>query len=439
MTGWSLSSCFEPIIPATETAINSSKEFEAAVRTHDVKFSILAADTSEDLLVSIQDGVARIKVDNAGGAVEFTLSARSQDWQEFFARIPRPSFQSYWGILRVHGHEPGVRISGDIDAFSKSVSVWRIVLDIARDVIHGRQSCSTDSDVDETRSENDDDIVGKYVGIVTPSLGRTRIFYECAGHGPGQLLWLHTAGADSRQFHESMNEKSLQKRYTMYAFDMPGHGRSSPGSRQVPLGHANDEETYVEVIHQVIRKLQLKKPIVSGASMAGHVCLAVALRAQELCVGGVIPVEAAEYLPLIQPGYELSGHMNESIINPERVCGMVAPTTSKFRKQLIWWIYSSQAASVFQGDLKFYFRGWDGRGRLESIDTSRCPVYMLTGEYDYSCSPETSAGAAAKIPGAQFEKMDCMGHFPMIEDPKGFLVYLNRALDFIESSRGKAL
>jgi len=28
-----------------------------------------------------------------------------------------------------------------------------------------------------------------------------------------------------------------------------------------------------------------------------------------------------------------------------------------------------------------YFGGWDGRSRMSGIDTKKCPVYMLTGEY----------------------------------------------------------
>ncbi|CAL5872031.1 uncharacterized protein PFLUO_LOCUS6288 [Penicillium psychrofluorescens] len=433
MASWNLKLCFEQLIPAIETSLNGNKEFKVATLKHDVKFSILASDTNETLLVSIQSSAARIKFDRSTVA-EFALSARSQDWQKFFEQVPKAPYQSYWGILRVFGKESGVGISGDISAFSKSVGVWRIVLETAREIMHNQPVLAIDQNADDGSVE-EDSIVGKYIWLKISAFGQTKIFYECAGHGPKHILWLHTAGADSRQFHELMNNKSLQERYTMYAFDMPAHGRSSPGSKQVPQGYANSEEVYIEVIHEVIKKLHLMQPIVSGASMAGHICLAVALRAQEMGVGGVIPVEAAEYLPLVQPPYELGGHFNESIINPERVCGMTSPTSTKARKQLIWWIYSSQAARVFQGDLQFYFKGWDGRNRLEHIDTSRCPVYMLTGEYDYSCTPEVSAAAAAKIPGAQFEKMDCMGHFPMTEDPEQFLVYLNRALDFIEKSR----
>lgn len=286
----------------------------------------------------------------------------------------------------------------------------------------------------DDNENKEDSIVGRYIWIKIPELGRAKIFYETAGRGPKHILWLHTAGADSRQFHELMNNKGLQERYTMYAFDLPGHGRSYPGDQQVPHSYANNEQIYVETIHRVIQKLRLHQPILCGASMAGHVCLAAALRAKEMGIGGVIPVEAAEYLSLIRPPYELSGQLNESVINPERVCGMIAPTASEFRKRLIWWIYSSQAAGVFQGDLQFYFRGWDGRGRIQKIDTSVCPVYMLTGEYDYSCSPKVSEATAAAIPDARFEVMKGMGHFPMTEDPEGFMAYLNCALNFIEAS-----
>ncbi len=36
---------------------------------------------------------------------------------------------------------------------------------------------------------------------------------------------------------------------------------------------------------------------------------------------------------------------------------------------------------------------------LEAIDARRCPLYMLTGEYDYSASPRDTEAAAARIPG----------------------------------------
>jgi pimeloyl-ACP methyl ester carboxylesterase len=70
---------------------------------------------------------------------------------------------------------------------------------------------------------------------------------------------------------------------------------------------------------------------------------------------------------------------------------------------------------------------------MGQIDTMVCPVYMLTGEYDYSCSPAASKATADQIPGAIFEKMEGLGHFAATEDPTRFLPYLNKAFDHIQA------
>ena len=231
-----------------------------------------------------------------------------------------------------------------------------------------------------------------------------------------------------------MNNPQLQARLTMYAFDLPAHGRSSLGSQQCPEGYALDEESYLDVIGKMIKRLHLRNTIVCGASMAGHVCLAAAIRAAELDIHGSIPCEGCEHLPFTQAIYEIGG-ADASLLDPERVCGMCAPSSPEYFKRQIWWQYSSQGYGIFTGDLKFYFRGWDGRGRIGSIDTKACPVYMLTGEYDYSCTVEASKATADKIPGAKFEAMEGLGHFPLTENPEAVMPYLLRALDFIQEQR----
>jgi pimeloyl-ACP methyl ester carboxylesterase len=74
----------------------------------------------------------------------------------------------------------------------------------------------------------------------------------------------------------------------------------------------------------------------------------------------------------------------------------------------------------------------DVRDRVEGIDTNICPLYLLTGEYDYSCTPDDTRALAKNIEGAKATIMEGMGHFPMSEDPKGFLSYLRPVLAEIE-------
>lgn len=79
--------------------------------------------------------------------------------------------------------------------------------------------------------------------------------------------------------------------------------------------------------------------------------------------------------------------VNQSLFNPEWIYGMQSPTAPASCRSLVWHTYSAQAYGIFHGDLDFYFGGWDGRSRLASINTAACPVYMLTGEYDWSNTP----------------------------------------------------
>lgn len=101
----------------------------------------------------------------------------------------------------------------------------------------------------------------------------------------------------------------------------------------------------------------------------------------------------------------------------------MSPTAPLVNRQLVWHLYSAQAYGIFHGDLDMYFGGWDGRSRMPNIDTKKCPVYMLTGEYDWSNTPEMGQATCDKIPGGKHEAMKGVGHFPATENPKVFVGY----------------
>lgn len=64
---------------------------------------------------------------------------------------------------------------------------------------------------------------------------------------------------------------------------------------------------------------------------------------------------------------------------------------------------------------------------------------MLTGEYDWSNTPDLSQATAEKIPGAKFKSMPDLGHFPATENPGKFVPYLLEAVEFIQKVRGESL
>ena len=66
---------------------------------------------------------------------------------------------------------------------------------------------------------------------------------------------------------------------------------------------------------------------------------------------------------------------------------------------------------------------------IKTIDTNRCKVSLLTGEYDYSATPEMSQAAADAITGSRLTIMKDIGHFPMIENYERFRPYLLAELE----------
>jgi pimeloyl-ACP methyl ester carboxylesterase len=113
------------------------------------------------------------------------------------------------------------------------------------------------------------------------------------------------------------------------------------------------------------------------------------------------------------------------------VSGLIAPTAPEADRWETVWHYMQGGPGVFKGDLHFYTADGDVRGRVGEIDTGVCPLYLLTGEYDYSCTPADTLALAERIEGAKAVIMQGLGHSPVSEDPERFVGYLRPVLDEI--------
>ncbi|MQA84506.1 MAG: alpha/beta fold hydrolase [Streptosporangiales bacterium] len=330
---------------------------------------------------------------------------------------------------------PGTRVAGDELRFAQYAHVVRRVLEIGRGVAAETGPTTQTAGAAQTAGPaqgapaDPEPVVGRYRHLVVRG-ERLRVFYEEAGSGR-DVLFLHTAGADGRQFHHLMNDRRLLDRCRMVAFDLPWHGRSFPPAGAVPGGHALTTDGYAEVVIAIVDALRLERPIVVGSSMGGQICLELAYRSPDR-LGGVVACEASDRVPGRQVAWARHPEVNQALFVPEWVDGLMAPQSPAEYRREVWWGYSQGGFGTFFGDILFYSGDWDGRDRVPYIDTARCPVVMLTGEYDYSCTPEMSQSTAERIPGATFRMMADLGHFPMAENPPAFAEYLIAAFDEIE-------
>ena len=274
-------------------------------------------------------------------------------------------------------------------------------------------------------------IVGRYLQVTLQGKPN-RIYFEEAGQGI-PLLCLHTAGSDGRQYRAVLNDPEITKSYRVIAFDMPWHGKSSP-----PEGWQNEDyklttDSYTSMIMSVARALELARPVVMGCSIGGRIVLNLALKhAREL--RALIGLQSAAYVER----YYDAGWLDHAEVHGGRACGglaygLMSPLSPEPEKWETVWHYMQGGPGVFTGDLHFYQVEGDIRDRIGAIDTKLCPLYMLTGEYDYSASPRDTQMAAERIPGAKVTIMKGLGHFPMSENPEAFLEYLRPVLQEIRA------
>ena len=271
-------------------------------------------------------------------------------------------------------------------------------------------------------------IVGRYARI-----GNHRIYFEEAGQGI-PLLCLHTAGSDGRQYRAVLNDPEITRRFRVVAFDMPWHGKSSPPEGWQKEDYRLTTGMYTDMIMAVARELGLERPVVMGCSIGGRIVLDLALKhAREL--RALIGLQSGAFVER----YYDAAWLDHPEVHGGRACGAVAhglmsPLSPEKERWETVWHYMQGGPGVFTGDLYFYQVEGDIRGRIGEIDTSVCPLYLLTGEYDYSASSRDTEAVVARVKGAKFAVMKGLGHFPMSENPEAFLGYLRPILDDIRSS-----
>ncbi|MGI3166798.1 alpha/beta fold hydrolase [Pseudooceanicola sp. 200-1SW] len=274
-----------------------------------------------------------------------------------------------------------------------------------------------------------DPVTGRYLRLDIG--GRPhRLYVEEAGQGI-PLLCLHTAGADGRQYRDLLLDEAVTSRFRVIAFDMPWHGKSSP-----PEGWQDEEyrlstEAYVGMILDVCAALDLDRPVVLGCSIGGRIVLQLAADHPER-FRGLIGAQGAAWQ---DPWYD-TDWLHRPDVHGGEVCaalisGLIAPGGPAADRHETLWHYMQGGPGVFKGDLWFYRVDGDLRDTIARIDTARCPLWLMAGEYDFSCRPEDMIATAEAIPGCQAVVMERLGHFPMSENYGQFARSLTPILEEI--------
>lgn len=263
---------------------------------------------------------------------------------------------------------------------------------------------------------------GRYVWLEIQGT-EYRVYYEESGNGIA-LVCQHTAGADGKQWRHVLADTDITSRYRVVVPDLPYHGKSLPPDKVEwwKQEYRLTKSFFIDFHLALKHALGLERPVYLGCSMGGHLATDLALACPDE-YRAVIGLEAGLRSGVgteeaIRRSFSFYAHPRvngAAMAAASMYCstGPIAP--EKYRREVAW-TYSQGAPGVFLGDQNYYSIEHDLRQTAHLIDTSRCPVYIMNGEYDAGTNIEEGEALVAKIKGAKFIPLHGVGHFPMTED-----------------------
>lgn len=398
-------------------------ELRASARGLDARVRLACGDAAVDLVFA-PDTPTRW-CDSTGGVVDVALTAPPAVWEAALTRVPPPRHQSFTALQLAN---PDATVSGDPLRVAQARPALERLLEVLR-LVAGPATSGGSPPQPVARDMGQ--VIGRYVSLITQE-GPCEVFFEAAGSG-SPVVFLHTAGADSRQYGALLSDVALARDWKLLAFDCPFHGRSLPPLDWDGGAYRLDGARYASWVTTFLETVVSAPAILVGCSMGAAIALTVAADRPDL-LRGVIALEA----PLRSSGrrnpYLAHAAVSGGMHNSAYVRGLMSPTSPEAWRRRAAWIYAQGGPGVYTGDLAFYSDEFDGARVAPRIDAGRLPVHLLTGTYDYSATTDDGAALAALIPGSSFHEMPNLGHFPMSEDPDLFRPYFTRALEAIRAA-----
>lgn len=364
----------------------------------------------------------------ADGGPVIRLVAPGAVWAEVFSALPRPGRQSL-GALRRQCAD--FVFDAPPLAAAQALPFVEHLLQALRQQLHGQLHGRVPATVPANTGLQH--LRGRYLQLPGPRADW--VYTEQAGPDDAPpLLMLHTAGADARQWHGLMVQAALRDRWQLHAFDLPGHGRS-PLPEGLPNWHWRlTEADYLHWVLAYLDTCSLQRVVLMGCSMGSAIGLALLARAPERFAGALL-LEAPYRAPGRRSPYLDHPEVHGGRLGAAWVGSLLSPASPQVLRDRATWIYSQAAPGIYDGDLAFYSDDFDAHQHTPRIDTTRTPLWLLTGDYDYSATPADSARVAHEVPGAVFKALPGFGHFPMVENPAGLLPHLLGPLDALWSQR----
>jgi 3-oxoadipate enol-lactonase len=255
--------------------------------------------------------------------------------------------------------------------------------------------------------------------------GGLKLYYEENGSGE-PVIFLHGFTLDVRQWQREL--EVFGQNWRAMAFDALGHGQSSAPA----TGYGRADR--VEHLRAFMEALGLKRAHIVGLSMGGATAIGFALAYPE----------RLHSLTLVSPGaagYSV-GRKIELVDREEQERGVMAAREMWKRTTLSWYRSDKKHLKQLMEQMMDEHSGaiWTDpmRGKyprandLEQVHRISAPTLILTGRLDRIFLPLAEA-LHQRIPGAQLEVFEGVGHMINLEAPERFEQTVKRFLEAVRA------
>lgn len=249
-----------------------------------------------------------------------------------------------------------------------------------------------------------------------------RVYYERHGEGL-PLVLIHGASQDTLSWHD--NIAHFAQRYTVWALDLPGHGKSA----LIDSRPTRETSEFAGLIARFMAAMEITGAILVGHSMGAAISITTSLHAPDRVKGVVAVCGGAAFRGPVGVSYQPDMLRNTEIATTDWLETMfhsvLGRTTPEARRKEMAFDATRCSPYVAFADLITY----TSFSMNEVMHRIRTPIHYLMGEDDWSTTPAMAKATSEQLEAigvpTSFTELKGIGHIPHWEQPDAF----NAALD----------
>lgn len=383
-------------------------------------------------------GIEKVSPDTAA---DLSILAADEEWLKFLEPNPKPFYNGIGNAAAFHGFET----QQNLQTIQYQAFINELTFQMRR--YYNGEEIAVQFPEPRTPNTRFEETIGRYVYLTIDGI-EYRVYYEESGQGI-PLLLQHTAGANGQEYRFLMEDPDFTKDFRMIAYDLPYHGKSMP-----PADYPWWEKDYqltldflLKFLEEFCKALNLDRPAFMGCSMGGHLAADLACHRPDMCraaigigpglrtdptiFGGKFDIDIFN---MVAPFTFKNPQINNYFVGTMNEFSCVLPPLSSVsaRKE-VYWSYATTYPGIFGGDLHYYNYDHDLTDQAGEIDTTKCMLYLMAGDFDHATPPATVRKLADAVKGSRLVEMEGVGHYAMTECYNRFKVYLKEVAEEIKS------